>query len=405
VCPAFALREEHAVFLDEDSRGDEDGGAVERFAHRSAGETSIVCFALGPSCDIPRDMPITYSQAGVDIDRGDALVERIKKLAKPTRIPEVIADVGGFAGLCSLPSGLVDPILVSGTDGVGTKLKVAFAANKHDTVGQDLVAMCVNDVVTVGARPLFFLDYFATGKLLLDVGEAVIKGVADGCLLAGCALLGGETAELPGMYADGEYDLAGFAVGVVERAKILDGKTTQPGDVVIGVAASGLHSNGYSLARKVLFERMGLSIHDEVPGLGKTAAEALLVPTKIYARAVSSLLAKVPSGVRGLSHITGGGLPGNVPRVLPDGLGVRLDLKAYERPAIFRVIAERGPVEEVEMRRTFNLGVGLVAIVAREAASVAIEAFTAAGERAFELGEVVSVGADVEFEDRVILTE
>src|SRR3954469_15439992 len=206
-------------------------------------------------------MAITYRQAGVDIDAGDALVDRIVRLARPTRIPEVVADVGGFAGLCAVPQGLKDPILVSGTDGVGTKLKVAFATGVHDTVGIDLVAMCVNDVITVGARPLFFLDYFATGKLDVDVGEAVIRGIADGCKLAGCALLGGETAELPGMYADGEYDLAGVSVGVVDRAKILDGTRVFAGDVVLGVASSGLHSNGYSLARKVIFEKMGVGIH------------------------------------------------------------------------------------------------------------------------------------------------
>ena len=347
-------------------------------------------------------MAITYSQAGVDIDRGDALVERIKKLAKPTRIPEVLADVGGFAGLCALPSGMIDPILVSGTDGVGTKLKVAFAAGVHDTVGQDLVAMCVNDVITVGARPLFFLDYFATGKLNLDEGEAVIRGIADGCKLAGCALLGGETAELPGMYADGEYDLAGFAVGVVERAKILDGSRIRAGDVVLGVASSGLHSNGYSLARKVIFEKMGLGIHDEVPGLGKTAAQALLVPTRIYAAAVRALLTKVGEGVRGLSHITGGGLPGNLPRILPDGLGAKLDLSTFKRPAIFQVIAENGPVEEAEMRRTFNVGVGLVAVVAKDAVDAAMEALLSAGEEVFRFGEVIEVGAEVAFEDRVV---
>src|SRR5262245_44545128 len=223
-------------------------------------------------------MPITYRQAGVDIDAGDALVDRIARLARPTRIPEVVADVGGFAGLCALPSGLVDPILVSGTDGVGTKLKVAFAAGVHDTVGIDLVAMCVNDVVTVGARPLFFLDYFATGKLDVDVGEAVIRGVAHGCTQAGCALLGGETAELPGMYADGEYDLAGFAVGVVERSGILDGSRTTAGDAVVGVASSGLHSNGYSLARRVLLEKLGLALGDRVADLGATLAGVLLTP-------------------------------------------------------------------------------------------------------------------------------
>src|SRR4051812_21970616 len=248
-------------------------------------------------------MAITYRQAGVDIDAGDALVERIAKLAKPTRIPEVVADVGGFAGLCALPSGLVDPILVSGTDGVGTKLKVAFATGVHDSVGIDLVAMCVNDIVTVGARPLFFLDYFATGKLDVDVGESVIRGVAQGCMQAGCALLGGETAELPGMYAPGEYDLAGFAVGVVERAKMLDGKRVVAGDVVIAVASSGLHSNGYSLARRVLEGEMRLTMDARVADLGATVGEALLVPTRIYAKAVTALLAGAGTGVHALSHI------------------------------------------------------------------------------------------------------
>ncbi|NUQ78431.1 MAG: phosphoribosylformylglycinamidine cyclo-ligase [Polyangiaceae bacterium] len=345
-------------------------------------------------------MAITYRQAGVDIDAGDALVERIARLAKPTRIPEVVADVGGFAGLCAVPSGLNEPVLVSGTDGVGTKLKVAFATGVHDTVGIDLVAMCVNDILTVGARPLFFLDYFGTGKLDVDVGEAVIRGIADGCKQAGCALLGGETAELPGMYAPGEYDLAGFAVGVVERSKILSGARTAKGDVVIGVASSGLHSNGYSLARRVLNDEMKLSMDREIAELGMSVGAALLVPTRIYAKAVGALLAEVGEGVRGLSHITGGGLPGNVPRALPEGLGVRLDLAAYKRPAIFDVIARGGPVEEDEMRRTFNVGVGLVAIVAPEVAERALEVLRGAGESAWIFGEVIEVG-EVAFEERV----
>jgi len=347
-------------------------------------------------------MAITYRQAGVDIDAGDALVERIARLARPTRIPEVVSGVGGFAGLCALPSGLVDPILVSGTDGVGTKLKVAFATGVHDTVGIDLVAMCVNDVITNGARPLFFLDYFGTGKLELDVGEAVIRGVAEGCLQAGCALLGGETAELPGMYAPGEYDLAGFAVGVVERAKILDGKRTRPGDRVVAVASSGLHSNGFSLARRVLEGEMKLGMDARVEALGTTLGKALLTPTKIYAKTVSALLAATGDALRGISHITGGGLEGNVPRVLPDGLGVALDLGSYERPAIFRVIADGGPVDESEMRRTFNLGVGLCVVVAKEAEMKAIEALRAAGETAWSFGEVIEVG-DVPYEERVRL--
>ncbi|WP_437755384.1 phosphoribosylformylglycinamidine cyclo-ligase [Sorangium sp. So ce1389] len=345
-------------------------------------------------------MSVTYREAGVDIDAGDALVERIKRLAKPTRTPEVLADVGGFAGLCMLPGGLSEPVLVSGTDGVGTKLKVAFATGVHDTVGIDLVAMCVNDVLTVGARPLFFLDYFATGKLDVDVGEAVVRGIAEGCKQAGCALIGGETAELPGMYADGEYDLAGFAVGVVERSRILDGKRIAAGDAVIGVASSGLHSNGYSLARRVLEKEMGLRMGDRVDELGATVGEALLTPTRIYARAITALLAASGDAVRGLSHITGGGLPGNLPRVLPDGLGARLDLGSYQRPAVFQVLQRGGPVDEAEMRRTFNLGVGLVAVVEKGAADRAIEALAGSGERAWVLGEVVSVG-DVPFEERV----
>jgi phosphoribosylformylglycinamidine cyclo-ligase len=345
-------------------------------------------------------MGVTYRDAGVDIDAGDALVDRIKRLAGPTRTPEVLEGIGGFAGLCALPAGLADPVLVSGTDGVGTKLKVAFSTGVHTTVGVDLVAMCVNDVITVGARPLFFLDYFATGKLDVDVGEAVVRGIAEGCRQAGCALIGGETAELPGMYAEGEYDLAGFAVGVVERARILDGKRVAEGDAVIGVASSGLHSNGYSLARRVLEREMGLTMSDRLEELGRTVGEELLSPTRIYARPAAALLAACGDAVRALSHITGGGLPGNVPRVLPEGLGARLDLRTYERPPVFKVIARGGPVEEAEMRRTFNLGIGLVAIVERAAADRAIAALAGAGERAWALGEIVRVG-DAPFEERV----
>jgi phosphoribosylformylglycinamidine cyclo-ligase len=345
-------------------------------------------------------MAITYRQAGVDIDAGDALVDRIARLAAPTRIPEVISGVGGFAGLCALPTGMAEPVLVSGTDGVGTKLKVAFATGVHHTVGIDLVAMCVNDVITVGARPLFFLDYFATGKLDVDVGEAVVRGVAAGCSLAGCALLGGETAELPGMYAAGEYDLAGFAVGVVDRARMLDGKQARAGDTVLGVASSGLHSNGYSLARRVLEGEMKLRMSDPVAELGTTLGEALLVPTKIYAKAVRALVDACGPALHGLAHITGGGLGGNLPRVLPDGLGARLSLGSYRRPAIFGVIARGGPVDEDEMRRTFNLGVGLAVVVAKEEAGAALAALHAAGEEAWVLGEVIEVG-DVPYEDRV----
>ncbi len=333
-------------------------------------------------------MAITYRDAGVDIDAGNALVSRIARLAKPTRIPEVLGGIGGFAGLCAIPAGLEEPILVSGTDGVGTKLKVAFATGVHDTVGIDLVAMCVNDIVTCGARPLFFLDYFGTGKLDVDTGEAVIRGIANGCTQAGCALLGGETAELPGMYADGEYDLAGFAVGVVDKKKIIDGSRTVAGDVVIGVASSGLHSNGFSLARRVI-EKMGLDMKAPFPGGdGKTVGETLLTPTRIYAKTVAALVAALGDDLRALSHITGGGLPENLPRVLPAGLGARLELGSYERPLIFRVIAEGGPVEAHEMARTFNLGVGLCVVVAKDAADRAIAALEASGEKAWRLGAI-----------------
>jgi phosphoribosylformylglycinamidine cyclo-ligase len=343
-------------------------------------------------------MPITYRQAGVDIDAGDELVERIKPLAKATRIAEVISDVGGFAGLCRVPGGIDDPVLVSGTDGVGTKLKVAFATGVHDTIGFDLVGMCVNDVITCGARPLFFLDYFATGKLDLAVAEAVIKGIAAACKESGCALLGGETAELPGMYADGEYDLAGFSVGVVGRAKLVDGKRTEPGDVALGVPSSGLHSNGYSLARKVVFDAMKLAPGDTPKQLGgKTVAEALLAPTRLYARHVAALQ-EAGIDVRAMSHITGGGIPGNLPRVLPDGLGVRIDA-TWTRPAIYALIAER--VEEAELRRTFNCGVGYVVVVAKADAARAHEVLVGLGEAPITLGPVVQVPDGTAFEERV----
>jgi len=343
---------------------------------------------------------LTYRGAGVDVDAGDELVERIKPLAARTRIPEMLAGVGGFAGLCGLPKGLEEPILVSGTDGVGTKLKVAFLTGKHDTVGIDLVAMCVNDVVTCGARPLFFLDYFATAKLEVDVAHAVIAGIAKGCEDAGCALLGGETAELPGMYAPGEYDLAGFSVGVVDRKKLIDGTRVRAGDAVIGVASSGLHSNGYSLARKTLLDHAGLAIDAHVPELGETVGEALIRPTRIYARAVRSML-EAGIDVRAISHVTGGGLPGNVPRVLPDGVGVALDATRWPLPPIFGLIQKLGAVALPEMRRTFNMGLGLVVVVPAPDADRTVAALEAAGEKAFAIGAVENVAPDTDFEARV----
>lgn len=334
-------------------------------------------------------MAISYKDAGVDIEMGDSLVERIKPLARATRTPLVLDDVGGFAGLCGLPDDVDDPVLVSGTDGVGTKLKVAFALGRHDTIGQDLVAMCVNDVVTCGARPLFFLDYFATGKLDVDVAEQVIRGIADGCRLAGCALLGGETAELPDMYAAGEYDLAGFAVGVVSKRAMLGPSRVEEGDALIAVASSGLHSNGYSLARRVLGPERGFALDQRVPELGCTVGEALLTPTRIYASAVARLGRDLGADLHALCHVTGGGITGNLPRVLRSGQYARVDGRRAPG-AIFDLIAQHGPVDLEEMRRTFNMGVGLIAIVRPGAVEAALASLTAAGERAWPLGEVAS---------------
>ncbi|MBI3205903.1 MAG: phosphoribosylformylglycinamidine cyclo-ligase [Myxococcales bacterium] len=333
-------------------------------------------------------MAVTYRDAGVDIDAGDDLVERIKPLARSTRIAEVVDGVGGFAGLCALPAGIQDPLLVSGTDGVGTKLKVAFATGRHDSIGIDLVAMCANDVLTTGARPLFFLDYFACGKLDVSVAERVIAGIADGCRQAGCALIGGETAELPGMYAEGEYDLAGFCVGVVSRQAVLGPARVKPGDAVIGVASTGLHSNGYSLARRVLETEMKLSLDARLPELDQSVGDTLLTPTKIYAKACLGLGAALGSGLRALCHVTGGGIEGNLPRVLPAGTAAQIRL-SHRRPAVFDLIARGGPVDEAEMRRTFNLGVGLIAVVAPGDAERALAALESAGDRAWVMGKIV----------------
>jgi phosphoribosylformylglycinamidine cyclo-ligase len=328
-------------------------------------------------------MGTTYRDAGVDIDAGDALVERIKPHAASTRRPGVLGGLGGFGGLFALNEAgrWVDPVLVSGTDGVGTKLKLAFHLGRHDTIGIDLVAMCVNDILTTGAEPLFFLDYYGTGRLENDVAEAVIRGIAEGCRQAGCALLGGETAELPGFYAAGEYDLAGFAVGVVERAALLDGQRIQAGDAVVGIASSGLHSNGYSLARRVL------PWQDDAELGG-----ALLIPTRIYAPTCRAL--RSACDVRGLAHITGGGLPGNLPRCLPEGLGVEVDRGAWPIPALFEQIATLGEVEREEMFRTFNMGIGLCAVVPAGQVGAAVDAVKAAGDAAWLIGHVVP-GADL----------
>ena len=334
-----------------------------------------------------RDMAgLTYRDAGVDIEAGEQLVERIKPLARATRSEHVLGSLGGFAGLCSVPSDIEDPVLVSGTDGVGTKLKLAFELERHNTIGIDLVAMCVNDIITVGARPLFFLDYFATSKLDVDQGEAVVKGIAEGCRQSECALLGGETAELPGFYASGEYDLAGFAVGVVGRKDIIDGKAARLGDHVVGVASSGLHSNGFSLARRVLFGgEAPLSLDHALPS-GETLGDALLRPTRIYVQAARIA---IEHDVHAMCHITGGGLPENLPRVTPEGLGITIDSRSWTPDPVFALIQERGGVSDAEMRRTFNMGVGFTMVVAPEQTSGLIDALRSSGEHAFIMGEVV----------------
>ncbi|HZZ83432.1 MAG TPA: phosphoribosylformylglycinamidine cyclo-ligase [Anaeromyxobacteraceae bacterium] len=331
-------------------------------------------------------MALTYRDAGVDIDEGDRLVELIKPHAKPTLRPEVLAGIGGFGGLFALDvKKYQEPVLVSGTDGVGTKLKVAFAAGRHDTIGIDLVAMCVNDIAVVGAEPLFFLDYFATGKLSAEQGALVVKGIAEGCRQAGCALIGGETAELPGFYERGEYDLAGFAVGCVERSRIVDGKAVQPGDAVIGVASSGLHSNGYSLARRALLDAYPLDACPAELG-GRSVADALLEPTRIYAKQLLAVLEKVK--LKSIGHITGGGLPGNVPRNLPDGTRAVLDERRWARPALFDLIERVGGVPHDEMLRTFNMGLGLTVVVAPGDAPAALEALRAEGLESWVVGGI-----------------
>jgi phosphoribosylformylglycinamidine cyclo-ligase len=332
----------------------------------------------------------TYRDAGVDIDAGDELVERIKPHVKRTLRPEVLTDLGGFAGLCALPKGYRDPVLVACTDGVGTKLKVAFATGRHDTVGIDLVAMNVNDLVVCGAEPLFFLDYFATGKLAVGVAEQVIAGIADGCRQAGCALLGGETAEMPGLYQAGEYDLAGFCVGVVDRSVYIDGKAIAAGDVLLGLASSGFHSNGYSLVRKVFVDVAGLPLDARLEGVEGSLGEALLRPTRIYVRALRRLTAA--GLLHGAAHITGGGLVDNPPRMLPAGARLRLqiDARSWQWPALFTHLARLGGVAEEEMRRTFNLGIGMVVAVPAARADEAQALLVAEGETVHRIGRVVA---------------
>jgi len=339
--------------------------------------------------------PLTYREAGVDIDAGEDAVRRITPLARATSRAEVIGGLGGFASFVSVPSKYREPVLVSSTDGVGTKLKVAFLAGRHDTVGIDLVAMGVNDIIVHGAEPLYFLDYIAVGRLDPEQIEAIVSGVATGCRQAGCALVGGEMAEHPDSHAPGEYDLAGFAVGVVERTRLIDGSAVRPGDVVIGLASSGLHSNGFTLVRRIVFDVMRLGVFDPLPGTDRSVADELLEPTRIYARAIQKLLETVE--VRAMAHVTGGGLTGNVPRVLPQGCRVRIFRDSWSMPAVFETLREAGRLEDAEMFRTFNMGVGYLVIVPPTAAETAARLLREEGEKVARLGEVVAGERGVEF--------
>ncbi len=333
--------------------------------------------------------PLSYKDAGVDIDAGDALVDRIKPLARRTMREGVLAGIGGFGALFEVPKRYREPVLVSGTDGVGTKLKLAFALNRHDTVGIDLVAMSVNDILVQGAEPLFFLDYFACGKLSVDTAAQVVGGIARGCELSHCALIGGETAEMPGMYPDGEYDLAGFAVGAVEKSRIIDGSHIAPGDVVLGLASSGAHSNGYSLIRRVIERAHGAL---DTPAMaadfhGRPFADAVMAPTRIYVRPMLDLLQHVP--VKGIAHITGGGLVENVPRILGDGLQAVLYRDAWRMPALFEWLQREGGIADGEMHRVFNCGIGMVLVVSPDDADEAATRLQAAGETVARIGEIV----------------
>ena len=330
---------------------------------------------------------ITYKNSGVDIDAGNSFVKMIKPFVKATSRPEVMADIGGFGGLFSLNSGKYkNPVLVSGTDGVGTKLKLAFMADRHDTVGIDLVAMCVNDIIVQGAEPLFFLDYLATGKLDPAKAAAIVKGIAEGCIQAGCALIGGETAEMPGFYADGEYDIAGFSVGVVDRDNLIDGSSITVGNTLIGLASSGLHSNGYSLARKVIFERLGLGIDSIIPETGRSVADELLTPTKIYVKSILNLLRDFT--INGIAHITGGGLLENIPRVLPHGCKAIVRKGTWPVLPIFTILQNAGNIEEAEMHRTLNCGIGMVLAVPAAQTDDILGRLFGLNEKAYIIGEV-----------------
>jgi phosphoribosylformylglycinamidine cyclo-ligase len=327
---------------------------------------------------------LSYRDAGVDIDAGDDLVDRIKPLAKKTMREGVLAGIGGFGALFEVPKRYKEPVLVAGTDGVGTKLRLAFEWNRHDTIGQDLVAMSVNDILVQGAEPLFFLDYFACGKLTVDTAATVVGGIAKGCELSGCALIGGETAEMPGMYPPGEYDLAGFAVGAVEKSKIITGNTIVPGDVVLAIASSGAHSNGYSLVRKII-ERVGAKPSDDLGG--RPLGDVVMAPTEIYVKPLLKLISEID--VKGMAHITGGGLVDNVPRVLPENTQAVLHRDSWQMPELFRWLQMKGGVADAEMVRVFNCGIGMVVIVSPAQAEAAIKSLSAQGLKAWTVGEVV----------------
>jgi phosphoribosylformylglycinamidine cyclo-ligase len=341
--------------------------------------------------------PLSYKDAGVDIDAGDALVERIKPMAKKTMREGVLAGIGGFGALFEVPKRYKEPVLVSGTDGVGTKLRLAFEWAMHDTVGIDLVAMSVNDVLVQGAEPLFFLDYFACGKLDVDTAAAVVGGIARGCELSGCALIGGETAEMPGMYPPGEYDLAGFCVGAVEKSKILTGQTIKPGDVVLGLASSGVHSNGFSLVRKCI-ERAGSTLPTTLDG--KPFKQAVMEPTRLYVKSVLAALAKFPTsedatspgGIKALAHITGGGLLENIPRVLPNGMAAHLRSGSWPQSELFAWLQKTASIDDFEMNRTFNNGIGMVVVVDAAQAAATAQTLRDSGERVFEVGVIVKRG-------------
>ena len=339
--------------------------------------------------------PLTYRAAGVDIQAGDLAVRRIAPLAASTRRPEVLGGLGAFAAFCRVPAGYREPVLVSSTDGVGTKLKISIMADRHDTVGLDLVAMGVNDLLVHGAEPLFFLDYLAVHRVDPDRIETIVAGIAEGCRQAGCALVGGETAEMGALYAPGDYDLAGFAVGVAEQSLIITGDDVAIGDRVLGLASSGLHSNGYTLAREAIFGRMGLKLNDPIPGVGRPVVDELLEPTRIYVRPVLGLLREV--AVKAMAHITGGGITENLPRVLPGGRRARLTPSAWPVPPIFAAIQRAASVDDAEMRRTFNMGLGFLLVVAADDVGAATQRLATAGERVFTVGEIVAGDPGVDY--------